>query len=108
MFQGADLALLTKTWHFLCQHLAHVKGFVSFVVTCTVQLGKTKAIKHCGGVVVYFCNHFSPNLSKWKEGNHDSYLWLWANKGVAPNLFVYVVRLPLFAPNIRTNPCFKT
>jgi hypothetical protein len=26
-----------------------------------------------------------------EEGSHDSYLWLQVSKGVAPNLFVYMV-----------------
>ncbi len=56
-----------------------------------MQLGRTKAIKHSGGVGVYFRNHLSPNLSQWKEGSHDSYLWLWVNKSVTPDLFVCVV-----------------
>jgi len=30
-------------------------------------------------------------MLKWKEGSHNSYLWLWLSKGTAPNLFVYVV-----------------
>ncbi len=76
LFQGAELILLTKTWHFLSQHLPHVERFDSLVVTRIMQLGKTKAIKHCGGVVAYFRSHLSPNLSQWKEGSHDSYLWL--------------------------------
>ncbi len=48
-------------------------------------------IKHSGGVVVYFCNHFSLNLSQWKEGSHNSYLWLQVTKGVTLDLFVYMV-----------------
>jgi hypothetical protein len=32
MFQGADLVLLTETWHFLAQHLAHVERFDSLVI----------------------------------------------------------------------------
>jgi hypothetical protein len=56
-----------------------------------MQLGKTKAIKHSRGVAAYFRNHLSPNLSQWKEGSHDFYLWLQVNKGVAPDLFVCVV-----------------
>jgi hypothetical protein len=56
-----------------------------------VQLGRTKAIKHNRGIVAYFHNHLSPNLSQWKEGSHDSYLWLQVNRSVAHNLFVYVV-----------------
>jgi hypothetical protein len=54
-------------------------------------LEKTKAIKHSGGVATYFCNHLNPNLSQWKEGKHDYYLWLRVNRSVAPNLFVDVV-----------------
>jgi endonuclease/exonuclease/phosphatase (EEP) superfamily protein YafD len=60
-----------------------------------VQLGKTKAIKHSGGVVTYFRNHLSPNLSQWKKGSHNSYLWLRVSKGATPNLFVCVVYVAL-------------
>jgi len=56
-----------------------------------MQLGNIKAIKHSGGVVAYFRSHLKPNLSQWKEGSHDSYLWLWVSRGAAPDLFVYVV-----------------
>jgi hypothetical protein len=56
-----------------------------------MQLGKTKVIKHSGGVAIYFHSHLNPNLSQWKEGSHNSYLWLRVNKDVAPNLFVCVV-----------------
>ncbi len=63
MFQGANLVLLTKTWHFPNQQLPHVKGFDSFAIARIVQLGRTKAIKHSGGVAVYFRNHLNPNLS---------------------------------------------
>jgi hypothetical protein len=91
MFQGADLILLTKTWHLLGQQLSHVKGFDSLAVARIVQLGRIKVIKHSRGVVVYFRNHFSPNLSQWKKGNHDSYLWLQVSRGATPNLFIYVV-----------------
>jgi hypothetical protein len=91
MFQGVDLVLLTETWHFINQQLPHVEGFDSLAVAHTVQLGRTKAIKHSGGVVAYFHNHLSPNLSQWKEGSHDSYLWLRVNRSVAPDLFLCVV-----------------
>jgi hypothetical protein len=90
-FQGADLILLTETWHFPCQRLPHVKGFDSLVVARTMQLGKTKAIKHNGGVVTYVFSHLSPKLSQWKEGSHDSYLWLWVSRDAAPNLFICMV-----------------
>jgi len=71
--------------------LPHVEGFDSLAVTHNVQLGKTKVIKHNKGVVVYFHSHFSPNLSEWKEGSHDSYLWLWVSMGATPDLFVCMV-----------------
>jgi hypothetical protein len=63
MFQGADFVLLTETWHFPCQHLPHVEGFDSLAIAHTVQLGRTKVIKHNEGVVVYFCSHLNLNLS---------------------------------------------
>jgi hypothetical protein len=91
LLQGVDLVLLTKTWHFPGQHLSHVEWFDSLAVARTIELERTKAIKHSRGVITYFRNHFSPNLSQWKEGTHDSYLWLRVSKGVAPNLFVYMV-----------------
>jgi len=30
-------------------------------------------------------------MSQWKEGSHDSYLWLRVNRGAAPNLFICMV-----------------
>ncbi len=71
--------------------MPHVEGFDSLAITHTMQLGNTKATKHSGGVVVYFRSHLRPNLSQWKEGSHDSYLWLRVSKGATPDLFVYVV-----------------
>ncbi len=54
-------------------------------------MGRTKAIKHSARVDAYFRSHLSPNLSQWKEGSHDSYLWLRVNKSVALDLFVCMV-----------------
>jgi hypothetical protein len=71
--------------------LPNVEGFDSLAVGRIVQLGKTKTIKHSGGVVAYFRNHLGPNLSQWKEGSHDSYLWLQVNRDVTPDLFVCMV-----------------
>jgi hypothetical protein len=48
-------------------------------------------IKHSKGVTTYFRNHLNPNLSQWKEGSHNSYLWLQVSKGGTLDLFVYVV-----------------
>jgi hypothetical protein len=53
MFQGADLVLLTKTWHFPNQQLPHVEGFDSLTVARTMQLGRTKAIKYSGGGLLF-------------------------------------------------------
>jgi hypothetical protein len=44
MFQGVDLVLLTKTWHFQGQHLPHVEGFDSLVVA-HYATGKKKSNK---------------------------------------------------------------
>ncbi len=71
--------------------MSHVEGFDSLAVACIVQLGKKKEIKHSGGVAAYFHNHLNPNLSQWKEGSHDSYLWLRVNMGAALDLFVCVM-----------------
>ncbi len=71
--------------------MPHVEGFDSLVVACTMQLGNTEVTKHNGGVAAYFRNHLRSNLSQWKEGSHDSYLWLRVSRGVAPDLFVCVV-----------------
>ncbi len=71
--------------------MPHVERFDLLAVVRIVQLGRTKAIKHSEGVATYFHNHLNPNLSQWKEGSHDSYLWLQVSRGVAPDLFVCVV-----------------
>jgi len=91
LFQGVDLVLLTETWHFPGQHLPHVEGFDSFVVARIMQLGNINATKHSWGVVAYFRSHLRRNLSQWKEGNHNFYLWLQVSRGAAPDLFVCVV-----------------
>ncbi len=36
LFQGADLVLLIETWNFPSQHLSHIEGCDSLVVTCTM------------------------------------------------------------------------
>ncbi len=77
------------------------------MVACIVQLGRTKAIKHNEGVVVYFRSHLSPNLSQWKEGSHDSYLWLWVSMGAALDLFVCVVYVGLVGSKHESEPLFQ-
>jgi hypothetical protein len=36
LFQGADLVLLTETWHFPSQQLPHVEGFDSLAIARTM------------------------------------------------------------------------
>jgi hypothetical protein len=107
LFQGADLVLLTETWHFPGQHLPHVEGFDSLAVARTMQIGNTKVTKHSGGVVAYFRSHLRPNLSQWKEGSHDFYLWLQVNMGAAPDLFVCVVYVALIGSKHENESLFQ-
>jgi hypothetical protein len=107
LFQGADLVLLTKTWHFSGQHLSNVEMFDSLAIRRTMQLGKTKMIKHSRGVVAYFRNHLNPNLSQWKEGNHNFYLWLWVNRGAALDLFVCVVYVAPISSKHKSESLFQ-
>jgi hypothetical protein len=71
-----------------------------------MQLGKKKR-SNITVVVAYFCNHLNPNLSQWKEGNHDSYLWLGVNKGAAPDLFIYVVYVALVGSKHESESLFQ-
>jgi hypothetical protein len=96
-----------KGGHFPGQHLPHVEGFDSLVVACIIQLGKIKAIKHYEEVDAYFHSHLSPNLSQWREGNHDFYLWLRVNKGATPDLFVYVVYVALVGSKHKNESLFQ-
>jgi len=99
LFQGANLVLLTETWHF--------PGCDSLVVACTMQLGKINVIKHSGGVVVYFRSHLNPNLSQWKEGSHDFYLWIRVSRGAAIDLFVCVVYAALIGSKHESESLFQ-
>jgi hypothetical protein len=72
-----------------------------------VQLGRTKVIKHSGGVIVYFRNHLSPNLTQWKKGSHNYYLWLWVNKGAALDLFICVVYVALVGTKHKSESLFQ-
>ncbi len=64
-------------------------------------------IKHSGGVVAYFHSHLSLHLSQWKEGSHDSYLWLQVSRGVAPNLFICVVYVALVGSKHESESLFQ-
>jgi len=72
-----------------------------------VQLGRTKAIKHSEGVVAYFRSHFNPNLSQWKKGSHNSYLWLQVSRGDAFDLFVCVVYATLVGSKHKNESLFQ-
>jgi hypothetical protein len=46
-------------------------------------------------------------LSQWKEGNHNSYLWLWVSRGAAPDLFVCVVYVALIGSKHENESLFQ-
>jgi hypothetical protein len=46
-------------------------------------------------------------LSQWKEGSHDSYLWLWINRGAALDLFVCVVYIALVGSKHESESLFQ-
>jgi hypothetical protein len=56
-----------------------------------MQLGKTKAIKHSGGVVVYFRNHLSLKLVIMERRKPQLLSMATVSRGAAPYLFIYVV-----------------
>ncbi len=58
-------------------------------------------------VAAYFRSHLSLNLSQWKEGSHEFYLWLRVSKGVAPNLFIYMVYVALVGSKHESESLFQ-
>ncbi len=46
-------------------------------------------------------------MSEWKEGSHDSYLWLWVNMSVALDLFVCVVYVALVGSKHESESLFQ-
>jgi len=82
---------------------------VTLIVTRTMQLGKTKVIKHKGGggVAAYFHSHLNLNLSQWKEGIHNSYLLLRVNKGATLDLFVCMVYVTLVGFEHKSESLFQ-
>jgi hypothetical protein len=46
-------------------------------------------------------------MSQWKEGGHDSYLWLRVSTGATPNLFVYVVYVALIGSKHESESLFQ-
>jgi len=46
-------------------------------------------------------------LSQWKEGSHDSYLWIWVSRGVALDSFVCVVYVALVSSKHENESLFQ-
>jgi hypothetical protein len=46
-------------------------------------------------------------MSQWKEGRHNSYLWLRVSRGVAPNLFICVVYAALVGSKHESESLFQ-
>jgi hypothetical protein len=87
--------------------LQYVEGLDSLAIARIVHLEKPKAIKHSGGVIAYFHNHLSLNLSQWKERSHDSYLWLHVSRGATINLFIYVLYITLVGSKHENESLFQ-
>jgi len=108
LFQGADLVLLTETWHFLGQHLPHVEGFDSLAVACTMQLGNTKVTKHSGGLLFTFIATLGQTYHNGKK-EATILIYGYGSTGVLPLTCLSAwCTLPLLAPNTKMNPCSKT
>jgi len=108
LFQGADLVLLTETWHFPGQHLPHVEGFDSLAVARTMQLGNTKATKHRGGLLLIFVATLGQT---YHSGRKETTILIYGygSAGVLPLTCLSTwCTLPLLAPNTRMNPYSKT
>ncbi len=108
MFQGVDLVLLIKTWHFPNQQLPHVEGFDSLAVAHTVQLGRTKAIKHSGGLLFTFA---ATSAQTCHSGRKEAMILIYGygSTRVLPLTCLSAwCTLPLLDLNTRANPCSKT
>jgi len=110
LFQGANLVLLTETCHFLGQHLPHVERFNSLAIACTMQFGKTKAIKHSGGGGLLLT--FITTLAQtYHIGRKEAMILIYVYElaTVLPLTYLFAwCTMPLLAPNTRMNRCSKT
>jgi hypothetical protein len=83
LFQGADLILLIKTWHFPGQQFPHVEGFDSLLIAHTMWLGRLLII--VGSLVVWqVVTHFKVIIDDTRyyvmAGDFDHMLLhLWSN-----------------------------
>jgi hypothetical protein len=108
MFQGVDLVLLTETWHFPNQQLPHVEGFDSLAIARTMQLGRTKAIKHSGGLLFTFA---ATSAQTCHSGRKEAMILIYGygSTGMLPLTCLSAwCMLPLLNLHTRMNPCSKT
>jgi hypothetical protein len=108
MFQGANLVLLTETWHFPNQHLPHVEGFDSLAVARTLQLGRIKAIKHSGGGLLL--TFIATSTQTYHSGRKEAMIFIYGYglTGMLPLTCLSTwCTLPLLDLNTRANPCSK-
>jgi hypothetical protein len=87
--------------------LPHVEGFDSLVVACTMQLGKTKAIKHNGGLFIFAAT----SAQTCHNGRKETMIFIYGygSTRVLPLICLSAwCMLPLLDLNTRTNPCSKT
>ncbi len=107
LFQCPNLVLLTETWHFPGQQLPHVKRCDSLAIAHTVQLGKTQAIKHSGGLFTFVATLAQTCHSGSKEVT--ILIYGYGLVGVLPLTCLFAwCTLPLLAPNTKVNPYCKT
>jgi hypothetical protein len=108
MFQGINLVLLIETWHFPNQHLPHVERFNSLAVAHIVQLGRIKAIKHSGGLLLTFATTLAQTCHNGRKKTMIL-IYGYGSSGVMPVTCLSTwCTLPLLAPNTRANPYSKT
>jgi hypothetical protein len=106
LFQGADLVLPTKIWHFPRPTFTRWRVWLTYYNAHYVAR-KKKTIKHNRGVVPSFRIHLSPKLSYLKEGSHNFYIWLRVNRGAPFDLFVYVVYVALVGSKHESESLFQ-
>ncbi len=91
IFDKAHVVCLSETWHRPCETMPQVPGFVAFAVARCVQPGATGGGRHSGGIAAYVRHELSGNVTEWKKGCHDLYLWLRIDRGDLPDLFICVI-----------------
>jgi hypothetical protein len=108
LFQGADLVLLIEIWHFPSQQLPHIEGFDSLATARTVQLGKTKAIKHNERLLLTFTATLTQT---WHNGRKHAMILIYGYESIRELPLTCLsawCTLPLLARNMRANPYSKT